>query len=96
MSTYRLVTIRAQPGEPVEVPGRIVEVLNYNPTYGHLLALVEIGETDADTDTALPLNFSDNHAEAELECGYLTDAGTLCTRTVDQPSDRCWQHEDNE
>lgn len=93
MSTYRLETIRAQPGEPFAASGRIVEVLNYNPTYGHLLALVEIGETE--TDTALPLNFSDN-AEVEPECGKETDAGTRCTRTVDQPGDRCWQHNDED
>jgi hypothetical protein len=91
MSTYRLETIRAQPGEPFAASGRIVEVLNYNPTYGHLLALVEIGEID----TALPLNFSDK-AEAEPECGKETDAGTRCTRTVDQPGDRCWQHNDED
>lgn len=88
MSSYRLETIRAQPGETVTASGRIVEVLNYNPTYGHLLALVEVGETD--TNTALPLNFDDE----EPECGKLTDTGSRCTRTVDHPRDRCWQHDD--
>lgn len=90
MSAYVLETIRAQPGQPFEASGRIVEVLNYNPTYGHLLAVVDIGEATLLSDS------SDGDDAGEPECGKLTDAGTRCTRTVDQPEDRCWQHNDED
>lgn len=88
MTSYRLETLRAQPGKPFEVSGRIAEVLNYNPTYGHLLVVVETASEEA----AL-LNDSSGE-NGEPECGKPTDAGTRCTRTVDQPGDRCWQHDD--
>lgn len=101
MMTYEETTV-VLPG-PVEVEGRIVDVLRYNPNARTARVLVEKPGPDnltfAATDDAEGVTARVEEGIDVLQVEKPTCAGTKsndkpCTREVDEPGDFCWQHED--
>ncbi|MFC6811644.1 hypothetical protein ACFQGT_09900 [Natrialbaceae archaeon GCM10025810] len=91
--------------EPFEVNGRIVEVLHHSPTHSRVTVLVERPEsvvfTRADSDVSkrmsreAPDHVQSNWAyeEASFTCDADLASGGTCTREVESPDERCWQHD---
>ncbi|WP_139198337.1 hypothetical protein [Haloferax larsenii] len=79
-----------------DVEGRVVHAHPHtrDPKRGFYV-LVEVGEN---RDSDIPLTFEDDservadNSENPPTCSGTKSDGSPCTREVDNPGDRCWQH----
>ena len=85
---YEREQVRFDRDDGFDVDGRVLAVLN--ATHRTAQVLVERPERLESVETTFTVGPAED-ADEEPECGAPTANGT-CTRTVDAPGERCWQH----
>ena len=94
MTRYERQVLAVDDSGRVDVDGRIVSVLE-SPQAGRnvITALVEVAES-ADSETPAPATFSDDsEGVSDPTCA---GKDGQCSRTVSEPGEKCWQHEDDD
>ncbi|WP_264822360.1 hypothetical protein [Halocatena marina] len=72
-----------------EVEGKVIHVSDSSKGLTHgAEVLLELPENDDNDDPVIePIGGGEKYY-----CEYPKDSGGLCSREVDHPGDRCWQH----